>query len=124
MCLSLETQRILEHTLNVPPDTDRSVDEVLNVLQEYIKNLRNKALRRRDLLSCKQREGESFNDFYVRLKHVAEEIDVCPGHSAACEETQLDDHHHGSQGRGAHPETHCPGCRSSTGHHGQRMSLL
>ncbi|XP_068245143.1 uncharacterized protein mRpL22 [Palaemon carinicauda] len=89
MCLSLETQRILEHTLNVPPDTDRSVEEVLNVLQEHIKNLRNEALRRRDLLSCKQREGESFSEFYVRLKHVAEEIDVCPGQCAVCEETQL-----------------------------------
>ncbi|XP_068238582.1 uncharacterized protein [Palaemon carinicauda] len=89
MCLSLETQRILEHTLNVPPDTDWSVEEVLNVLQEHIKNLRNEALRRRDLLSCKQREGESFSEFYVRLKHVAEEIDVCPGQCAVCEETQL-----------------------------------
>ncbi|XP_068232095.1 uncharacterized protein [Palaemon carinicauda] len=89
MCLSLETQRILEHTLNVSPDTDRSVEEVLNVLQEHIKNLRNEALRCRDLLSCKQREGESFSEFYVRLKHVAEEIDVCPGQCAVCEETQL-----------------------------------
>ncbi|XP_068229734.1 uncharacterized protein [Palaemon carinicauda] len=59
MCLSLETQRILDHTLNVPPDTDRS------------------------------REGESFSKFYVRLKHVAEEINVCPGQCAVCEETQL-----------------------------------
>ena len=89
MCLSLETQRILEHTLNVPPDTDMKVDEVLDILQEHIKNQRNEALRRRDLLSCKQMEGESFSDFYVRLKHVAEEIDVCPGHSPVCEETQL-----------------------------------
>ena len=34
-------------------------------------------------------EGETFSDFYVRLKHIAEEIDVCPGSSSVCEETQL-----------------------------------
>lgn len=89
MCMTLETQRILEHTLDIAPDTNMTVDQVLDVLQEHIKGLRNEALCRRELLSCRQREGEPFSDFYVRLKHVAEEIDVCPGHSSACEETQL-----------------------------------
>ena len=89
MCLTLETQRILEHTLNIPPDTDKTVEEVLDVLQAHVKSLRNEALRRRELLSCKQLEGETFSDFYVRLKHIAEEVDICPGNSSACEETQL-----------------------------------
>ncbi|KAK4303511.1 hypothetical protein Pmani_024480 [Petrolisthes manimaculis] len=87
MCLTLETQRILEHTLSISPDTDKTVDEVLDELQEHIKNSRNEALRRRDLLNCKQRQGESFSDFYVRIRHISEEIDVCPGKT--CEETQL-----------------------------------
>ena len=89
MSLTLETQRILEHTLDIPPDTDKTVEDVLDVLQEHIKNLRNEALRRRELLSCKQLEGESFSAFYVRLKHIAEEVDICPGSSSLCEETQL-----------------------------------
>jgi len=88
ICLTLETQRVLEHTLDISPDTDKTVEQVLDFLQEHIKSLRNEALRRRELLSCKQLEGESFSDFYVRLKHIAEEIDVCPGGSSACEETQ------------------------------------
>ncbi|KAK4314445.1 hypothetical protein Pmani_014254 [Petrolisthes manimaculis] len=87
MCLTLETQRILEHTLGITPDTDKTVDEVLDELQEHIKNSRNEALCRRDLLNCKQRQGESFSDFYVRIRHISEEIDVCPGKT--CEETQL-----------------------------------
>lgn len=65
MCLSLETQRILEHTLQITPSTDLTVDQVLDALQSHIKSLRNEALRRRDLLGCKQSEGESFADFYV-----------------------------------------------------------
>lgn len=36
-CLSLETQRVLEHTLQMPPDCMASVDEVLYVPQEHIK---------------------------------------------------------------------------------------
>ena len=53
MCLILETQRILEHTLEIPPSTGRSVNEVLDALQTHIKSMRNKVLRRRELLSCK-----------------------------------------------------------------------
>ncbi|XP_068230979.1 uncharacterized protein [Palaemon carinicauda] len=89
MCLTLETQRVLEHTLQISPSTDKSVDEVLDALQLHIKELRNEVLRRRELLSCKQMEGESFADFYVRLRRIAEEVDLCPGNAAACEETQL-----------------------------------
>ena len=54
MCLILNTQRLLEHTLRIPPNTDKSVDEVLNELQERITKSRNEALRRMDLFSCKQ----------------------------------------------------------------------
>ena len=35
MCLSLETQRVLEHTLQVHPDSTQSVSEVLDVLQTH-----------------------------------------------------------------------------------------
>jgi len=89
MCLTLETQRVLEHTLQIPPSTDKTVDEVVDALELHIKGLRNEAIRRRELLSCRQMEGETFADFYVRLRRLAEEIDICPGKSPACEETQL-----------------------------------
>ncbi|MPC70124.1 hypothetical protein E2C01_064363 [Portunus trituberculatus] len=67
MCLTLDRQRVLEytHTLDIPPDTDKTVEEVLDMLQNHIKSLRNEALHHRELLSCKQREGEIFSDFYV-----------------------------------------------------------
>ena len=64
-CISLEVQKVLEHTLGIPPDTSLSVDQVLDHLQDHFKNLRNEAIRRRDLLCCKQTDGESFSDFYV-----------------------------------------------------------
>ncbi|KAK8372371.1 hypothetical protein O3P69_020950 [Scylla paramamosain] len=89
MCLTLETQRVLEHTLQIPPTTDKTVDEVVDALELHIKGLRNEALRRRELFSCRQMEAETFADFYVRLRRRAEEIDICPGKSSVCEETQL-----------------------------------
>ncbi|XP_063860706.1 uncharacterized protein LOC135101063 [Scylla paramamosain] len=89
MCLTLETQRVLEHTLQIPPTTDKTVGEVVDALELHIKGLRNEALRRRELFSCRQMEGETFADFYVRLRRRAEEIDICPGKSSVCEETQL-----------------------------------
>ena len=88
-CISLEVQKVLEHTLGIPPDTPLTVDQVLDRLQDHFKNLRNEAIRRRDLLCCRQTDGESFSDFYVRLKNLAEEVDLCSGGHITCAETQL-----------------------------------
>ena len=89
MCLSLETQRVLEHTLQVPPDSTSSVEAVLDILQKHIKDSSNEALRRRAFTSCKQAVGESFADFFVRLKSLSEEIDVCKAHDVTCEESWI-----------------------------------
>ena len=89
MCLSLDTQRVLEHTLQVPPDSTSSVEAVLDILQRHIKDSSNEALRRRAFTSCKQAVGESFADFFVRLKGLSEEIDVCKARDVSCEESWI-----------------------------------
>ena len=89
MCLTLETQRILEHTLQVSPDSTRSTDAVLDILQQHVRDSSNEALRRRAFTSCEQAVGESFADFFVRLKSLSEEIDVCKAHSNECEEVWI-----------------------------------
>lgn len=43
--LSLKTQRVLEHTSHVPPDSTYSIDDVLDALQRHIKDSSNKALQ-------------------------------------------------------------------------------
>ena len=86
MSVSLDMQRTLEHTLGIAPDTPLTVDEVLDKLQTHFKNLRNEALQRREFLSCKQKDGESFSDFYVRLKSLAEEVDLCSSDPVTCAE--------------------------------------
>ncbi|KAG0721506.1 hypothetical protein GWK47_046307 [Chionoecetes opilio] len=89
MAVSLDVQRILEHTLGIAPDTSLTVTEVLDTLQSHFKSQRNEALRRRELLCCKQADGESFPDFLVRLKNLAEEVDLCTGNAMTCAEIQL-----------------------------------
>lgn len=89
MSISLDVQKTLEHTLGIPPDTLWTVDQVLDALQSHYKSQRNEALRRRELLCCKQADGESFSHFYVRLKNLAEEVDLCSGDPLTCAEIQL-----------------------------------
>ncbi|KAK3890242.1 hypothetical protein Pcinc_005776 [Petrolisthes cinctipes] len=38
---------------------------------------------------CRQEAGETFNDFYLRVKKLAEAVDICKGGDKGCEETQL-----------------------------------
>lgn len=42
-----------------------------------------------ELFSCKQMTGESFNDFFLRLKTAAEVVEICKEQCKDCEETQL-----------------------------------
>ena len=109
---------MLEHTLDIPPATDKTVEEVLDALQGHIKSLHNEALHRRKLLGRKQFEGESFSDFYVWLKHIAEELDVCPGASST------HDNPHGCERQGTRSETHLSRHDRFTTGRGQHLQVL
>lgn len=88
-CISLEVQRLLHHTLAIPPDSSTPVHHVLDILQRHFRNVQNEALRRRELLSCKQATGESFSAFYSRLKDLADEVDLCTGDPTTCAAAQI-----------------------------------
>lgn len=89
MFLSLDVQHVLEHKLHLPPDDTCSVDNVLQTLEEHIKGKTNKAVQVHELFSCIQNSGESFSDFYVRLKNAAEAVGICEVRDKSCEETQF-----------------------------------
>ncbi|ROT64584.1 hypothetical protein C7M84_017473 [Penaeus vannamei] len=88
-CVSLEVQRLLHYTLAIPPDSSMPVVQVLDALQQYFRNSQNEALRRRELLSCKQTPGEPFSAFYTRMKDLADEVKLCTGDRTTCATTQL-----------------------------------
>ncbi|XP_037804919.1 uncharacterized protein LOC119599258 [Penaeus monodon] len=84
MCLTPEMRRVLEHKLNVPADPTCSVDDVLRKLEEHIKNASNEALRRKAFSESKQADGECFDDFWIRLKILSQEIDLCKSQDHTC----------------------------------------
>ena len=86
--LSAEMLLVLEHTLEVPHDTQCSVDDVLARLHAHIRTSSNEALRRKAFSECKQAEGEPFHDFWLRLKILAQEVDLCKAQDQACSDHQ------------------------------------
>lgn len=58
---------VLEHKLEVPADPLCSIDDVLKKLDVHVTNSSKGALQRKALFEGRQ-EGESFDDFWTRLK--------------------------------------------------------
>ena len=88
-CLGVQTQHLLQHTLGIPPSTHMRVEEVLDALETHFRGLCKEVLQRRDLMSCKQAEGESFQQYYIRLCRLAEDMTVCTGGPVSCRESQI-----------------------------------
>jgi len=89
MCLSPEVLHTLQYCLQLHDDNTWPISKVLDALEGHVKSQTNEALRRRDLFSCKQAAGETFNYFYVRVKSLAEAVDICKRANIECKETQL-----------------------------------
>ena len=89
MCLSPEVLHILQYRLQVTNDDTHPVTEILNALEAHVKSQTNEVLCRRDLFSGKQAAAKTFNDFYVRVKNLAEAVDIFKAADNGCEETQL-----------------------------------
>lgn len=88
-CLTPAVLHTLHYRLQVSQDDTTPIDDVLNTLDKHFKAQTNEALRRRELFSCRQEVGERFNEFFVRVKNLAEAVDVCKGGDKDCEETQI-----------------------------------
>lgn len=54
----------------------KTMEEVLDVLQQHCKEHSNEALCHHAFSCCKQAEGRSFDTFHLCLKSLAEEVDL------------------------------------------------
>jgi hypothetical protein len=59
--------------------------DVLDQITAYIRSKRNIALKRVAFEECEQSAGETFDDFYIRPRSLAEAADVC----ARCLDTRM-----------------------------------
>ena len=82
-CMSMRTQDHMRIYMDLGDDA--KPDEMLEVLDRYFNNKSNVASRRVEFSNCKQRGGESFEEFFVRLSLLQEDSDPCQH----CQEMQL-----------------------------------
>ena len=76
-CMSEEMRAHLKCAIEIDRDTSLSVDEILNKIQDHLRNKINVTLDRVAFVERKQAEGESFDSFYVALKKLASDADIC-----------------------------------------------
>lgn len=58
-------------------DSNSTVDNILDQIQEYLRKKRNITLDHVAFEERRQEDGEQFDDFYVDLKRIAEESELC-----------------------------------------------
>ena len=76
-CLSEDMKVHLKCGINVSEEDGHSVDEILDRIQDYLRQKRNVALDRVAFEERKQEDGECFDNFYVAIRKLAEEGDMC-----------------------------------------------
>ena len=76
-CLSEEMKTHIKCVIDVHETSQESVDEILDKIQQFLRQKRNVTLDRVAFEEIKQHHGETFDSFYVAVKKQAEEADLC-----------------------------------------------
>ena len=69
--LSSDMADKLRFAMAVGDDSDKSVQEVLKVIKEFLRSMRNVTLDRVEFEQRQQLEGEDFNSFFVAIQKIA-----------------------------------------------------
>jgi hypothetical protein len=77
MCLDPSMQQVVEIVLGISPATPTTPDDVLNHIGNHVREKRNVALDRVAFEERRQGPAESFDDFYISLRSLADAADTC-----------------------------------------------
>ena len=77
LVLSTQMLQTVTMVLNISPGANTSPKMVLDALYTHIRDKRSIALDRVELEECRQAQNESFDDFYIRLRKIADCADLC-----------------------------------------------
>jgi hypothetical protein len=77
MCLDPSMQQVVEIVLGILPTTVTTPDAVLDLIGNYVRGKRNVALDRVAFEERRQGPAESFDDFYISLRRLADAADLC-----------------------------------------------
>ena len=75
--LSIDMRSTLHLAIGIDNDDDVSVSEILDQIHEYVRAKRNVTLDRVALEERKQEDGETFDQFYIALREIANNADLC-----------------------------------------------
>ena len=76
-CLTEEMRIHIKCAIDIHDEDDSTVEDILDKIQVHLRKKRNVALDRVAFEQRKQEIGENFDDFYVCIKQLAEEADIC-----------------------------------------------
>ena len=82
-------QQIVEVVLNIQPTDGATPDQILDQIAQHIRAKRNIALDRVAFEECRQGANESFDEFYVRLRRLADSAEICPTSSDVAMATHI-----------------------------------
>jgi hypothetical protein len=85
MALDTAMQQVVKVALGILPTTVTTPDFVLDRIADYVRAKRNIALERVAFEERRQGPSETFDDFYIALRRLAEAADLC----ATCFDTRL-----------------------------------
>ena len=78
-------QQVVEVALGILPTANKTPTQILEKVMEFIRARRNVALDRAAFRECRQGATETFDEFYIRLRNLADPADLC----AHCVDQQL-----------------------------------
>ncbi|XP_059084619.1 uncharacterized protein LOC131881695 [Tigriopus californicus] len=75
-CCSGGFLRIVNHSLGIRTDTGRPVKEILDLIEDHLRSLRNVHLDMRDLLAVRQKEGQDYTSFCNIIRELSDYADA------------------------------------------------
>ena len=75
-CCSSGFLRIVNHGIGIKTGTNRTVEEVLDMINDHLRSLRNPHLDMRDLLQVRQSEGQDYTSLCNELRELADYADT------------------------------------------------
>ena len=76
-CLTEAMKLHIKCAIEISDHNELSIEEILDQIQEYLRQKRNVALDRVAFDERKQETGETFDEFYVSIRKLSEEADLC-----------------------------------------------
>ena len=76
-CLTEQMRLYLKCAMNISDDTNFSIDQIMDIIQAHLRQKRNVALDRVAFDERKQEKGETFDEYYVAIRKLSEEADLC-----------------------------------------------